>query len=96
MTAGEIVERFAEMMSQPAISKHLSVLENAGLVWRKSPTPVKQLALSRLWLGFELRPPVAKSLGRDAFRLAILPLIQVAALPRLVVRPPESLTLTRP
>jgi hypothetical protein len=31
MTAGEIVERFAEMMSQPAISKHLCVLENAGL-----------------------------------------------------------------
>src|SRR6266567_8004884 len=35
MTAGEIVERFAEMISQPAISKHLSVLENAGLVWRE-------------------------------------------------------------
>jgi DNA-binding transcriptional ArsR family regulator len=35
MTAGEMVERFAEMMSQPAISKHLSVLENAGLVRRE-------------------------------------------------------------
>jgi DNA-binding transcriptional ArsR family regulator len=35
MTAGEIVERFADVMSQPAISKHLSVLENAGLVWRE-------------------------------------------------------------
>jgi ArsR family transcriptional regulator, arsenate/arsenite/antimonite-responsive transcriptional repressor len=35
MTAGEIVERFAEMMPQPAISKHLSVLENAGLMWRE-------------------------------------------------------------
>lgn len=35
MTAGEIAERFADMMSQPAISKHLSVLENAGLVWRQ-------------------------------------------------------------
>src|SRR5262245_66319227 len=35
MTAGEIVQRFAAMMSQPAISKHLSVLENAGLVWRE-------------------------------------------------------------
>ncbi|HEY6768740.1 MAG TPA: ArsR family transcriptional regulator [Candidatus Sulfotelmatobacter sp.] len=23
------------MMSQPAISKHLSVLENAGLMWRE-------------------------------------------------------------
>ncbi len=35
MTAGEIVQRFEELMSQPAISKHLSVLENAGLVWRE-------------------------------------------------------------
>jgi ArsR family transcriptional regulator len=35
MTAGEIAERFADMMSQPAISKHLSVLENAGLVRRE-------------------------------------------------------------
>ena len=35
MTAGEIVQRFAQMMSQPAISKHLSILENAGQVWRE-------------------------------------------------------------
>ena len=35
MTAGEIVQRFAGMMSQPAISKHLSLLESAGLVWRE-------------------------------------------------------------
>jgi ArsR family transcriptional regulator, arsenate/arsenite/antimonite-responsive transcriptional repressor len=35
MTAGEIVQRFATVISQPAISKHLSVLENAGLVWRE-------------------------------------------------------------
>jgi ArsR family transcriptional regulator len=35
MTAGEIAQRFTAMMSQPAISKHLSVLENAGLVWRE-------------------------------------------------------------
>jgi DNA-binding transcriptional ArsR family regulator len=35
MTAGEIVQRFADTMSQPAISKHLSLLENAGLVWRE-------------------------------------------------------------
>jgi ArsR family transcriptional regulator len=35
MTAGEIAERFADLMTQPAISKHLSVLENAGLVWRE-------------------------------------------------------------
>ncbi|HLH87489.1 MAG TPA: metalloregulator ArsR/SmtB family transcription factor [Xanthobacteraceae bacterium] len=35
MTAGEIVARFSGIMSQPAISKHLSVLENSGLVWRE-------------------------------------------------------------
>jgi ArsR family transcriptional regulator, arsenate/arsenite/antimonite-responsive transcriptional repressor len=35
MTAGEIALRFSGMMTQPAISKHLSVLENAGLVWRE-------------------------------------------------------------
>jgi DNA-binding transcriptional ArsR family regulator len=39
MTAGEIAQRFASMMSQPAISKHLSVLENAGLVWREKRGP---------------------------------------------------------
>jgi len=35
MTAGEIAQRFSTMMSQPAVSKHMSVLENAGLVWRQ-------------------------------------------------------------
>jgi ArsR family transcriptional regulator len=35
MTAGEIAQRFAGIMSQPAISKHLSILENSGLVWRE-------------------------------------------------------------
>src|SRR5271169_2169607 len=35
MTAGEIVERFAELMSQPSVSKHLSILEGAGLIWRE-------------------------------------------------------------
>lgn len=33
LTAGDIAKRFD--MSQPAISKHLGVLENAGLVWKK-------------------------------------------------------------
>lgn len=33
MTAGEIAKQFE--MSQPAVSKHLSVLENAGLIWRR-------------------------------------------------------------
>src|SRR5262244_1511722 len=35
MTAGEIADRFSSMMSAPAVSKHLSILENAGLVWRE-------------------------------------------------------------
>lgn len=33
MTAGEIAERFE--MSKPSLSKHLSVLENAGLISRE-------------------------------------------------------------
>ncbi len=35
MTAGDISDRFKDMMSAPAVSKHLSILENAGLVWRE-------------------------------------------------------------
>jgi ArsR family transcriptional regulator, arsenate/arsenite/antimonite-responsive transcriptional repressor len=33
LSAGDIAARFA--MSQPAVSKHLAVLEGAGLVWKK-------------------------------------------------------------
>ena len=33
LSAGEIAQRFE--MSQPAVSKHLSILEAAGLVWKK-------------------------------------------------------------
>ena len=33
LSAGDIASRFD--MSQPAVSKHLTILENAGLVWRK-------------------------------------------------------------
>ena len=55
-------------------------------------TPVEQLALGWLWLSFELRSPVAESLEWNALRLAILPLIQVATLPRLMMRTPERLT----
>lgn len=33
LTVGEVAARFE--MSQPAVSKHLSILEAAGLVWRK-------------------------------------------------------------
>ena len=33
LTAGVVAERFE--MSQPAISKHLSILESADLVWKR-------------------------------------------------------------
>lgn len=33
LSAGDIAQRFE--MSQPAVSKHLTILEAAGLVWRK-------------------------------------------------------------
>lgn len=33
LTVGAVAERFE--MSQPAISRHLAVLETAGLVWKK-------------------------------------------------------------
>src|SRR5215468_6857460 len=57
MTAGEIAQRFASMMSQPAISKHLSVLENAGLVWREKRGQnvhygLKEGALTGTLIGF--------------------------------------------
>src|SRR5262249_15140457 len=35
MTAGEIAQRFGDVMSQRVISRHFSVLETAGLVWRE-------------------------------------------------------------
>ena len=33
LSAGDVAKRFE--MSQPAVSKHLSILEAAGLVWKK-------------------------------------------------------------
>jgi hypothetical protein len=47
-------------------------------------------------LGFELCPPVAEGLERDALNLAILALIQLATLPRFVMRSPERIALTCP
>jgi len=49
-----------------------------------------------LWLGFELLAPVLECLLWKAMNLAILPLVQVATLPRLMMRTPERLTLTLP
>jgi hypothetical protein len=59
----------------------------------KTPAPIEQLAFGQLRLGFEFRPPVAERLQRNPLGLAILPLIQLATTPRLVVRAPESLTI---
>src|SRR5258706_5166618 len=56
---------------------------------------VEQLALRQLRLGLELRPPVAERLERDPLGLAILPLIQLATTPRLMLRPPKRLAVTR-
>jgi hypothetical protein len=49
-----------------------------------------------LWFGSELLAPVLEPLLWQALCLAILPLIQVASLPRLMMRPPERLTLSLP
>jgi len=46
LTAGDIAKRFE--MSQPAVSKHLSVLENAGLVWRKKEGQFVHYGLEQL------------------------------------------------
>jgi hypothetical protein len=51
---------------------------------------------SRLQFGLELRTPIAECLERNTLRLAILPLIQVATLPREMMRSPELLVLTPP
>jgi hypothetical protein len=42
---------------------------------------------------FEPRPPVAERLERNLLSLAILPLIQLAMAPRLMVRSPKSLAV---
>ena len=78
MTAGEIAQRFADVMSQPAISKHLSVLENAGLVWREKRGQnmhygLKEDALTGTLVGFlgEVCPrsrPFRKESGEIAKR----------------------------
>lgn len=65
LTAGEIADRFE--MSQPAISKHLNILENAGLVWRKREGQfirygLQQDTLTKSLTGFlgEVCPPSKK------------------------------------
>lgn len=69
LTAGEIAARFE--MSQPSISKHLSILEAAGLVWRKREGQfirygMEQETLTGTLLGFmqEVCPP-SRALRRE-------------------------------
>ena len=74
LTAGEIAERFD--MAQPTISKHLSVLEAAGLVWRRREGQFVRYGLERDTLaatltGFlrEVCPP-SRELKRESRALA--------------------------
>lgn len=60
MTSGEIAARFS--MSKPAISKHLKLLESAGLVGS-----VKEGQFVRYWL---LREPLVGALGGFLSRLS--------------------------
>ena len=57
-----------------------------------------QLTRGRLRLRLNSEPlaPVLERLLRENVKFAILPLIQVAALPTLMMRPPESLMLAFP
>lgn len=56
----------------------------------------EQLASGHFRFGLKLRPPVPERLKRQALRRAILPLIQITALPGFVMRPPERLAIPRP
>jgi len=74
LTAGEIAERFD--MSAPSISKHLSILEAAGLVWRKREGQFIRYGLERDTLsatlsGFlrEVCPP-SRALRKESRELA--------------------------
>jgi hypothetical protein len=46
-----------------------------------------------LWLGLELRTPIAERLEWNPISLAILTLIELTLNPSLVVRPPKSLAI---
>lgn len=74
LTAGEIASRFD--MSQPSISKHLTILENAGLVWRRREGQfirygLRSDTLSSALGGFlrEVCPP-SRALKKESRRLA--------------------------
>ena len=67
--AGAIAERFE--MSKPAISKHLSVLEGAGLVWRRREGQFVLYGMERenlaghLWTFMQEVCPPSRALRRE-------------------------------
>jgi ArsR family transcriptional regulator len=73
LTAGEIAERFS--MSKPAISKHLSILQNAGLIRGERQGQFIVYALVRENLANTLNGfvqqvcPVSRSLKRESRNL---------------------------
>jgi DNA-binding transcriptional ArsR family regulator len=73
LTAGEIAERFD--ISKPAVSQHLSVLENAGLVTREKRGQFVHYKLAEDNLANTLNGylqevcPVSKPLKRESERL---------------------------
>ena len=74
LTAGEISERFN--ISKPSISKHLSILENAGLITRERRGQFIHYSLVRDNLLNTLNGylqevcPVSRPLKRESLRLA--------------------------
>lgn len=74
LTAGEIAERFA--ISKPSISKHLSILENAGLIVGERRGQfihyrlVRENLLNTLNGYLQEVCPVSRPLKRESTRLA--------------------------
>ncbi|MEM9044583.1 MAG: metalloregulator ArsR/SmtB family transcription factor [Pseudomonadota bacterium] len=74
LTAGEIAKRFD--IAQPSVSKHLAILENAGLVWKKREGQfirygLREDTLSSTLTGFlrEVCPP-SRALKKESQALA--------------------------
>jgi DNA-binding transcriptional ArsR family regulator len=74
LTAGEIAERFD--ISKPSISKHLSILENAGLIRSERRGQFRHYGLVRETLANALNGylqevcPVSRHLKKKSVRLA--------------------------
>lgn len=74
LTAGDIAERFD--MSAPAISKHLSILEACGLVWKKREGQFVKYGMERDTLSGTLTSylqevcPVSRGLKSESSELA--------------------------